>query len=138
GRRRIARLVLPGQAQVPGDEYRLNGSPRHLAGDADSGAVDLGQPVGVADLGQLVLAGVERQHLQDLGASVDELLMDGAQSVGMLNGDLRRERPRLDVTPFLQRQQVAAVAEDDAMFQFVEDGRRHRILLFQDWYAEER
>src|SRR5262249_43375307 len=91
-RRRVAFLVLPGQAQIAGNE---NGTPGGLARDSDGGAVDLAEAVGVADLGQLVLAGVEGEDLQHLRAGVDELLVQNAEGVGMLYSHFRRERPRL-------------------------------------------
>ena len=47
------------------------------------------------------------------------------QRVGMLDHDLGRERPRLDVAPLLELQQVAPVAEDGTLGQPLHDPLRH-------------
>jgi hypothetical protein len=58
--RRAVRLVHPGEADVAGDEAAVSGD---LAGNADRGPVQLGEPVLEADRRQLVAARVEGQGL---------------------------------------------------------------------------
>src|SRR5207249_11544854 len=92
-----------------------------LAGEADRGAVDIARLVRISDRREFLLARVEGDGLQDFGTCVEELLMELFHRCRMLEDGLRREGPRLNVAAFLEFEKVSAIAEDDALFQSLED-----------------
>src|SRR5437899_111892 len=94
---------------------------RGLAGEADRGAVDVAHLVRVSDRRELLLARVEGERLQDFGTRVEELLVELRHRGRMLDDDLGRERTRLHVAAFLEFEQVAAIAEDHALFELIEN-----------------
>src|SRR5207245_10001544 len=88
------------------------------------GGVHVSHPVRMPACGEFLLAGVEREGLQDRRAGIEELLMELPDGRRMLEDDLRREGTRLHVPAFLELEQVTPVAEDHALLQLIEDPAR--------------
>src|SRR5918996_53752 len=124
GGARILRVVHPCEAEVARHQGLVAGD---LAGDPDRGPVDVVDLVGQPDRGQLVLAGVEREGLEDLRPGPEELAVELGQRLGVGQAHLGRERAGPDVPALLQLEQVATVAEDGALGQpLQETWRGHR------------
>src|SRR5437867_12915515 len=106
------------QAEVRRDEHPIAGD---LSGEADRAAVDVAHLVRVSDRRELLLARVEGERLQDFGTRVEEFLVELLHRGRTLDDDLGRERTRLHVAAFLEFEQVAAIAEDHALFELIEN-----------------
>ena len=85
-----------------------------LASDAHGITVDLVDLARQPHGRELVVARVEGHRLQDLRAGTQELAVQLRERVGMLDDDLGRERPRLNVPTLLELEQVSAVAQHRA------------------------
>jgi hypothetical protein len=127
GALRFARVVGPGEREVPSDEripFR-----RDRASDANGITVDLVDLAGQPDRRELVVARVEGHRLEDLRAGTQELAVQLCERVGMFDDDLRREGPRLNVPTLLELEQVSPVAEHRTFREPLQDPFRHVSLL---------
>src|SRR5207247_6476196 len=88
---------------------------------AHRGAVDLPYAVREPGRRQLLLARVEGEALQDLGAGVEELLMELLHRCRMFEDDFRGEGARLHVPALLQFEEVPSVAEHGPLVEALED-----------------
>ena len=116
----VLRIEHPRQAEVRRHERPIAGD---LAGEADRGAVDVAHLIRISDRRELLFARIEGEGLQDLRARVEELLVQLLHGGGMLEDDLRRERPGLNVAALLEFEQVATIAQDNALSQLPENPR---------------
>src|SRR5207245_6939422 len=85
-------------------------------------------PVRIPDRREFLFARVEGEGLQDLRAGVEELLMELLHRGRMLEDDFRREGSRLNVTAFLEFEQITAITQNDTFLQLLKDAFVPRIL----------
>ena len=108
---------------------------RHFLGQLDGGRVDFFRLSAIAGAAQLFARAKKRQRLQHMRAGVEKLAMQLAERIRMLDGDLRRELAAaaagadllaagaaVHIAAALQLDQVAAIANDEALFETISNG----------------
>src|SRR5262249_46777177 len=121
-RRWTVRLPLPGRAQIAGDQRIAAGGLERHAGRR---LVDREGAFGFPYHGELFAAAVKRHHLQNLGARDEKFAIEGADGVRMAERDLRRESAGDYVAASFQLHNVAAIAQDDAILQVLDNSLLH-------------
>ena len=121
-RLRLLGVVGPGVADVAGHERAALGGD--LVGDPDRLAVHLLEVVAAPDVAQLVAVGVVGQRDHHVRPGAQELAVQLAQRVGLVEDHLGDERAGLDVAAALELEDVALGAEDDAVSETLLQGPR--------------
>ena len=104
---------FPRRRQVGGDERSLAGN---LFRQTRGSAVELFDLVGPSHRSELLARAVEGHDLKNLGAGSQELSMELAHGVRMLEGRLGSERSRLGEAAALQLQHVTSVSQNRSLF----------------------